>query len=175
MNIPLTPIDEAWNMGKAKHTVANKYATLRTQKRLLNDAGQVTGEFVPTGVDAMALSHQEVSALQEQPGPQREPGPGPGRAQPTPAGKAITVTSPEALEALKPYNDEFISDLVARLVVQHFKSSTQAQASDPKIESFSGRYARLAADTLQDDNVFVTLALAVLLLYSIDILIRSRS
>ena len=173
MNIPLTPIDEAWNIGKAKHTVANRYTTLRTQRKLLSDAGQVTGEFVPTGIDAMAISHQEVPSPQ----PEQHPEPQPGRAQPAAAGKAITVTSPEALEALRPYNDEFISDLVARLVVQHLKGSAppRVQAGSPKAESFTGRYAQLAADTLQDDNVFVTLVLAVVLLYSIDILIRGRS
>ena len=159
MNIPMTPLSEAWNTQKFKTHSTNKYSMPKVQQEVLLQGGhQLNTENIPKGADSFISVPQTVHSHNTS-----KPSIEEHSLSQTDEERTVVLKNNKVLEMLTPYTDTHIARLIEKLLADHFDDPPVVQ----RVETF--------VDQLSKDDTTVTIAFILLLLYAIDILVKHRS
>lgn len=151
MNLSLTPISEAWDSPKQKqkrHNKENQYTVSGTQKQMLSHANQVVHNNTPGG-----YSDENMHAIVQMSTN------GEVEKQNDDSKLVVHLHDPDVIEMLKPYKDEYISNIVQKSIAAYLTTSNGSNI----IETFV---------TSQND-IGIIGAIVIALLF-LDIIIRLR-
>lgn len=113
MNLSLTPIDEAWNVQKSKHSSFNKFSQKATQQEILSASGYGIATSEPEGYSGKDFAPHK----SQQPSPSPEPPTDqPTSPAPTTSMKTLTIeiNDPKLIQSLKPYTNDYIQEKILK-------------------------------------------------------------
>tara|TARA_B100001094_G_scaffold329425_1_gene392137 strand:+ start:3911 stop:4345 length:435 start_codon:yes stop_codon:yes gene_type:complete len=141
--LSLTPLDEAWNIVKFKKSKENKYAKPDVQNKILNTKPQqiVLPNYDPD-IGGPLLPISKPSLL-------------------------IKINNPDIINRLKPFKEEYISDLVVQALIQ-FHKPKEVVAEPVTIETFENEHDD------DNDNTLCFLTIMLILLLIIDMIVRIK-
>ena len=144
--LSLTPLDEAWNIVKFKKSKENKFTKSDVQNEILNTKSKeiVLPNYDPD-IGGPLIPISQPSLL-------------------------IKINDPDIINRLKPFKEEYISDLVIKALIQfHKPKEVQQVVTDPvTIETFENEHDD------DNDNTLCFLTIMLILLLIIDMIVRIK-
>lgn len=156
MNLPLTPIEEAWNTPKPKKTYpTNQYNNNKMQIKMLKQANQNIQETFPSGNDNVPrhseaiIEEQIVEDVHNHNEKTKE--------------MTIKITNQGLLNYLSKYNTNYINEFVQNALHQFLKTKQTTET-----------FVNKSMSSISEKDNLQTILLIFVVLYAIDLCMRFK-
>lgn len=154
MNLPLTPLEEAWNTPKPKKMFSsNQYTNNQMQVKILKEADQVIHKTHPKANDNKCEHSAIIETTAESENPVNE----------TKQGLSITITNPGLLKYLSKYNTKYINEFVQNALHEFLKTKQTTET-----------FINKGISTISQNDNLQTILLIFVILYAIDLCMRFK-